>query len=404
MLVTLIFVSCGGANDTGDGSAAATTSSVITTSTAVVTTSGTAKITELTTKQSTTLALQTTVYTFPNVTPSGEVRPKDDVVPVIIIPGIMGSQLVDPVGNLLWPTDVSSGGIQNLAKLDLANGTPGLSAVSLAPVSGALVNRSIHIGSNDTYRALATALSEEFGSDNVYFFGYDWRQDLRLSAIELYKFIEQVKYTSNDDKVNVVSHSMGGLVLTSYLALCDQQGKTSSIDTAVTAGTPFYGSEKASAVIGGYGDFLKDYVDVDGIASTPAGSVMLGTISDLITSLAKGFPSVYTMIPKASYNKFDTGLGTAAGVNGRVTADWLNSNYASAYKKVNHFNVVGGGYDTLEVISESGAKTNVNGDGTVTHLSAVGAFDSSSKTFNGRDHGKLVASADTLAYIVNCLK
>ena len=410
LLASTLVISCGGEADTTttlvDTTTEATMSTADTTTAIASTTTTAVKVTtasKMTTKL-TTVADATTVFTFPTVTPSGTQRPKDEVTPIIIIPGIMGSQLSDSVGNILWPADISSAGMQKLSQLHLENGASNITSVSLAPVAQALVNPAIHIGSNDTYRELASALAAEFGANNVYFFGYDWRQDLPLSAIELYKFIEQVKYTSNDDKVNIVAHSMGGLVLTSYLSLCNDQGRATSIDTAVTAGTPFYGAEKATAVVGGYGDFLKDYVNVDQIISSPAGSVMLDTISDLIIGLAKSYPSIYTMIPSASYEKLDTEMRTAAGVKGRVTADWLTSKYTSAFASVEHYNLVGTRKNTLSVITPAGSESYVDGDGTVSYASAVGAFEGATKSFNGIDHGKLVESPDALNYIVGCFK
>lgn len=381
-----------------------TTKATTAVTTAKITTVTTTVTTEFTTKATTkltTTAKVTTVFTLPTVNPTGTQKPKDDVTPVIIIPGIMGSQLIDANGTLQWPPEFSPSAIGNLAKLGLSGGIS-LSAVSHAPVTAALSNSTMHIGSNDTYRELARALAEEFGADNVYFFGYDWRQDLRLSAIELYKFVEQVKYTSNDSKVNVVAHSMGGLVLSSYLTLCNAEQKTPSIEVAITAGTPFGGSEKTTAIIGGYGNFLEDYVDTDAIAG-PASGALLSTLKYTLTSIAQSFPSVYTMIPTASYDKLGGAMHTAAGASGRVTAEWLASNYAAAFASIEHHNVVGNGKSTLSDITPAGVESYIDGDGTVVYGSACGVF-SNTVTFDGASHGELVSAPNLLDHIVNCLK
>lgn len=374
------------------------TTTVTTTKIATVTTTVTTKVTT----KLTTTAKVTTVFTLPTVTPSGTQKPKDDVTPVIIIPGIMGSRLIDANGTLQWPPEFSASSIGSLAKLSLDSGVA-LSAVSHAPVTAALSNTSMHIGSNDTYRELARTLAEEFGADNVYFFGYDWRQDLRLSAIELHKFIEQVKYTSNDDKVNVVAHSMGGLVLSSYLTLCNTEQKAPSIDVAVTAGTPFGGSEKTTAIVGGYGDFLDDFIDTSAITGPTAGT-LISTLKFTITSVAQSFPSIYTMVPTTSYAKLGAAMNNAAGASGRVTAEWLASNYTAAFASVEHHNVVGNGKNTLSEITPAGVESYVDGDGTVVYSSACGVFASNTVTFDGVDHGGLVTSPDVLARIVEFIK
>ncbi len=85
----------------------------------------------------------------------------------------------------------------------------------------------------------------------VYSFGYDWRQPLERVQDELAGFIEEVKERTallrhyrdagydKDPKVNLVGHSMGGLVIAGCLA---KSGKTLNVDKVVTLASPFQGS------------------------------------------------------------------------------------------------------------------------------------------------------------------
>jgi pimeloyl-ACP methyl ester carboxylesterase len=88
----------------------------------------------------------------------------------------------------------------------------------------------------------------------VYPFAYDWRQPLQLVEDQLAMFIDEVikrtklmrhyiKDGFNDiEKVNLVGHSMGGLVITGYL---EKYGKDSKVSRVATLATPFKGSFEA---------------------------------------------------------------------------------------------------------------------------------------------------------------
>jgi pimeloyl-ACP methyl ester carboxylesterase len=85
----------------------------------------------------------------------------------------------------------------------------------------------------------------------VYLFGYDWRQPLEATQALLAAFIAEViektaltrHYRADGyDKrrrVNLVAHSMGGLIVTGYL---DEAGAKAPVDRVATIATPFKGS------------------------------------------------------------------------------------------------------------------------------------------------------------------
>lgn len=88
----------------------------------------------------------------------------------------------------------------------------------------------------------------------VYPFAYDWRQPLEATVQLLAEFIDEVidrtllmpHYANSGFKssprVNLVGHSMGGLVITGYL---QKWGAEAGINKVVTLGTPFRGSLEA---------------------------------------------------------------------------------------------------------------------------------------------------------------
>lgn len=88
----------------------------------------------------------------------------------------------------------------------------------------------------------------------VFPFGYDWRQPLHMIEQQLGTFVDEVIERTKllrhyhkagyaeDLKVNLLGHSMGGLIVTGYL---DRYGKDSRAAKVATLATPFKGSFEA---------------------------------------------------------------------------------------------------------------------------------------------------------------
>ena len=128
----------------------------------------------------------------------------------------------------------------------------------------------------------------------VYPFSYDWRQPLDVTARTLQKFILEViqrtkltpvyrksKWVS-DPKVNLVGHSMGGLVIAGALTLPSEDAKeiATCVDKIATIGTPWRGS-------------------CDAITKLVAGSGTLGNRSQASRErrMARLTPSLYYLLP-----------------------------------------------------------------------------------------------------------
>ena len=150
--------------------------------------------------------------------------------PVILIPGALGSRLFDKHKHSeVWPGST----LQLLAgsKKDLA--LP-FDALTLQPIDDGLEASGLFEGilNADFYGAIVRTLRRSGGfipgrlgahadpkMRQFYVFAYDWRQDNVTTAKRLDALIEQIRRDYDDPtlKVNVIAHSMGGLITRYYL-------------------------------------------------------------------------------------------------------------------------------------------------------------------------------------------
>ena len=150
--------------------------------------------------------------------------------PVILIPGILGSRLLDKHKHReVWPGST----LHLLAgsKQDLV--LP-FDPVTLRPIDDGFEASGLfeEVLNADFYGAILRTLRQSGGfvpgklgthADprlrRYYVFAYDWRQDNVTSAKRLDALIEQIRHDYDDPtlKVNVIAHSMGGLVIRYYL-------------------------------------------------------------------------------------------------------------------------------------------------------------------------------------------
>ena len=90
----------------------------------------------------------------------------------------------------------------------------------------------------------------------VYPFAYDWRMPLEQTEKKLADFIEEVierttlmgrshEGYAECDRVNLIGHSMGGLIIAGYLANCASKREKAKVDKVVSIATPFKGSYRA---------------------------------------------------------------------------------------------------------------------------------------------------------------
>ncbi|MBI2596790.1 hypothetical protein HYW41_01415 [Candidatus Daviesbacteria bacterium] len=84
---------------------------------------------------------------------------------------------------------------------------------------------------------------------NYFIFPYDWRKDVRSNKDSLDSLIEQAKTLSGQSKVNLVAHSMGGLLARYYIS---DSSKSSKINKLIELGVPHLGAvEDIKAIVYG---------------------------------------------------------------------------------------------------------------------------------------------------------
>ncbi len=272
-------------------------------------------------------ALPTTAYAevSPSDIPSNFVSASDTVVPaqanesstvsdtdancpIIIVPGIMGSRLYqkDERGrdDLVWAAG-------NLARIDTYMWV--LDALSILPGKDTILGDEIDIsnelyvlhntdkqnkiptykreyGAADTYTELVDELCNEFGNDrDIYFFSYDWRQTNEDSALKLNEQIEYVLKDSKFDKVDLICHSMGGLVASSYVSKYSNE----KIRKIITCGTPYEGA----AVI--FNRTLTNKVLENTVVD------LLVTVAGMNTQCKSKLPSMGELLPSEAYFNAD---------------------------------------------------------------------------------------------------
>ncbi|MFV8816596.1 esterase/lipase family protein [Haliea sp. E17] len=185
--------------------------------------------------------------------------------PVIVLPGITGSTLMDsyPLDpELLW----NGSSKKNFDRISLHPDNLLYEAREPARVTSTRVVGLI-------YDELVAALRHELTlkpdkPTPVYQFPYDWRQPLAHCVQLLDAFVEEVIERTkllrhydrdgyaDDPKVNLVGHSMGGLIMAGYIAHCIDAGKPARVGKVATLGTPFLGSHEAVVKVTRGGDNL----------------------------------------------------------------------------------------------------------------------------------------------------
>lgn len=215
---------------------------------------------------------------------TGEINFSVKLEPVILIPGILGTELKK--GNdLLWMNPWAMLADSGDEFMDvLMMGENGM-AMDGGVIKGDVLRlvEMQHVTIFDYFDGLVQELKEKNYSENIdlFVFPYDWRQDNKISARGLKQKIDSVVSSTGASTVNVVAHSMGGLVAKQYIL----DNPNSKIDKLVFIGTPHLGAPKAfKALLFG---------DTFGVPAILAESEM--------KKLARNMPSVYQLLPSAAY-------------------------------------------------------------------------------------------------------
>lgn len=177
-------------------------------------------------------------------------------VPVLIVPGVLGSEFNEN-GQKLWinlgkmATDVGDNFLDSLAF------TQALSAVNLSASVGEIVRVSkLALITFDYTEGLAKELVSqgyEEGRD-LFMFPYDWRYGVSgknasgefVNEQALAQKIQSIRSMTGSNKVDVVAHSTGGLLVKQYVK---DHPQDHGIGKAVFVGVPNTGAPKAVKVL-----------------------------------------------------------------------------------------------------------------------------------------------------------
>ncbi len=130
-------------------------------------------------------------------------------------------------------------------------------------------------------------------NQNFFVFPYDWRKDVSLTAPLLDQKIEAIKTQTGSQKVDLVAHSMGGLVARNYIA---DPIKAQKVRKLITLGTPYLGAV----------DFLKNLM-YGGCLRFEAGPFCLSLAPSEIKDVLQNMVGGFELAPSQKYFNFYSG-------------------------------------------------------------------------------------------------
>jgi pimeloyl-ACP methyl ester carboxylesterase/outer membrane protein assembly factor BamB len=234
--------------------------------------------------------------------------PDPSLTPVIFIPGTAGSRLNIPGTPIeLWP------GIHppippNLLPVIVPHDSLGLDpesppcplfpapyscyrpkvdvdGVIRDPISLPLKKTQIYKPLLDAFRQAGYA--EDSARPTLFVFPYDWRKSNAVNATLLRDKIVELREKYSIDKVNIVTHSMGGVLARRYI-LDNPDPKLHHVDKLITIAAPWLGAPKAVNAME-TGEFLDFPI----------------ATKDTVKKLLEFFPSAHELLPSKAY--FDLG-------------------------------------------------------------------------------------------------
>jgi pimeloyl-ACP methyl ester carboxylesterase len=183
----------------------------------------------------------------------------DDQPPVIFLHGVLGSKLRNTeTYEDLWPGPASRLFLHDYADIafDIDSNTlnPMANNVEAYEISDSAVGKDFYgkivrtLGDIGGYNLATAGEKVNPKHKNYYVFHYDWRQDNVISARKLAELVDQIRldYGKPDLKVDIVAHSMGGLITRYFI----RYGKQDVLgDNEFDSKINMYGGERVRRVI-----------------------------------------------------------------------------------------------------------------------------------------------------------
>lgn len=223
--------------------------------------------------------------------------------PVVVVPGLLGSRLCRQTDTseveLVWGTVGSITKFPSLA-YDPADS-------DIQPCG--LIREISYLGiyKQEVYAGFVDRLVEEGyrEGDDLFLFDYDWRLSVFENARLLADYVKQ--NIPADQTVDLVAHSMGGLISRAYIL---EQGGSQRVHRLITAGTPLRGSVEVFDLLeNGWG----------------TANLFMGGIESFRRTMLT-FPSTFDLIPRYDGCCGDVG-SRMADFNMDNPDDWVRLNW-----------------------------------------------------------------------------
>ena len=298
---------------------------------------------------------------------------------LVFIPGLMGTELVNAKGDIIWPPKP----IEILTGYRRINELQGDDLVPSNIITS--------VSCRDIYETVLEQLkdlgfTEQSSSKRLYLFPYDWRLDLETTARKLADLLASVEQ-QGAEKITLVAHSMGGLITRLVLENPSNQDTTwiKKIDQFLALAVPQKGAPLALARILGLdsdmGISAADFATFSNNPKFPSGYQLLPApgIDTLWDQSVQDLPSLNIYDEAVAYRM---GLNTELLERTQYVHNLLNIDRKPTH--VRYFHFAGTGHNTVTRINiVSGDITAPNngqlkvtwtksaGDGTVVLTSAL---------------------------------
>lgn len=244
------------------------------------------------------------------------------VMPIVIVPGILGTRLVNRSGRSIWDPDegISFGNARGLVDLTDMENAALPNPRAKASVERLLRSRGVVNGGNlvwdKGYSNLVSMLSDPRVTSacgqrvKLYCAGYDWRQSNIVSARRLRLVVERALTETGARRVVLVAHSMGGLVSRIFCRYSTVRGRpgSDSVSRLILLGSPVHGASKAYRVLRqslASADTSEVLSDIE--LSESSEGVVGGFAGRALAGMLRRFPSPYELLPTRAFCRANPG-------------------------------------------------------------------------------------------------